>query len=208
MIAPVQRVRLMQAPPLWQQPFLSMIPKIRRYARRAFVGLDPEACEDAVEEVVANAAVAFARLVQLDKAEIGYPTALARYGVAQFHDGRRVGNRRRIGEVLSSYAQRRKGFAVERLDRFDRDEGEWKEAIVEDRRTPVPDQAAFRIDFPAWLASLAQRQRRIAQCLALGNATSQVALQFRVSPGRVSQLRRELCRSWQEFHGEMAAAAT
>ena len=25
------------------------------------------------------------------------------------------------------------------------------EAIVEDRRTPVPDQVAFRIDFPAWL---------------------------------------------------------
>src|SRR3990172_1385633 len=36
------------------------------------------------------------------------------HGVAQLREGRRVGNRLRISEVLSEYAQRKKGFAVDR----------------------------------------------------------------------------------------------
>jgi hypothetical protein len=42
----------------------------------------------------------------------------------------------RIGEVLSSYAQQKKQFVVERLDRFDRENDEWMEAVVEDPRAP------------------------------------------------------------------------
>ncbi len=106
------------------------------------------------------------------------------------------------------YAQRAKGFFVERLDRFDQVTGQWKEAIVEDLRTPVPDQVAFRIDFPAWLGSLSKRDRPIAETLALGHSTGQVAGHFRISPGRVSQIRRELCRSWHQWHGELPAAET
>ncbi len=149
MIAPARPAPRKRPLPAWHRPFLAMLPKIRSCAGRAFSGMDPESREDAVEEVVANAAVAFARLVELNKADLAYPTVLARYGVAQFRGGRRVGNRLRIGEVLSPCAQRAKGFFVERLDRFDQVTGQWKEAIVEDHRTPVPDQVAFRIDFPA-----------------------------------------------------------
>ena len=36
------------------------------------------------------------------------------------------------------------------------------EAIVEDPRTPVPDQVAFRIDFPKWLDGMPRRNRKIA----------------------------------------------
>jgi len=81
------------------------------------------------------------------------------------------------------------------------------EAVVEDTHTPVAEQAAFRIDFPAWLKVLTKRNRRIAEALALGHGTGEVARHFRVSESRVSQLRRELCQSWQEFHGERALAA-
>ena len=52
---------------------------------------------------------------------------------------------------------------------------------------------------------LAERRglhRRIAEALALGHTTADVAKRFRVTPGRVSQLRRELQNSWQTFHGE------
>jgi len=112
-----------------------------------------ESREDAVHEVIANAVVALARLVQLGKADLAYPAVLTRYGVAQLRGGRRVGNRMRIGEVLSDYAQHKKGFFVERLDRFDEESADWLEAVVEDAQTPVPDQVVFRIDFPAWLNS-------------------------------------------------------
>jgi hypothetical protein len=169
--------------------------------------MDPESREDAIEETIANAAVAFVRLVQLGKANKAFPTILARFAISQVRDGRRVGNPLRINEVLSLYAQRRKGFLVERLDRFDPETDEWIEVIVEDHRTPVPDQVAFRIDFPDWLSRLSRRNRHIAQALALGNSTSQVAKRFKLSPGRISQLRGEFYQSWQDYHGDPAAAA-
>src|SRR3990172_4553250 len=111
-----------------------MLPVIRNYADHAFRHLDPEGRADAVHEVVANVVVAFARLVELGKSHLAYPTVLARYGVAQLREGRRVGNRLRISEVLSEYAQRKKGFAVDRLDRFDKESGQWIEVVGGDSR--------------------------------------------------------------------------
>jgi len=207
MIAPRKPVRRQASSPDWHHQFLAMLPVIGNYADHAFRHLDPEGREDAVHEVLANAVVAFARLVQLGKPHLAYPTVLARYGVAQLREGRRVGNRLRIGEVLSEYAQRKKGFVVERLDRFDKESGEWIEAVVEDARTPVPDQVAFRIDFPAWLRLQTKRNRRIAEALAVGHPTGEVARRFKLSPARISQLRQDFHQSWREFHGETAAAA-
>lgn len=206
MIAPAKPIRR-RVTPRWHRPFLEMLPTIRRYARGAFGSLDPESREDAVEEVIANAAVAFVRLVQLGKAKQAFPTVLAHYAIAQVREGRRVGGRLRVVEVLSRYAQRRKGFLVERLDRLDTETDEWLEAVVEDHRTPVPDQVAFLIDFPGWLARLSRRNRRIAEALAVGNSTSHVARRFKLSAGRISQLRGELYQSWQDYHGDPTAAA-
>ncbi len=64
--------------------------------------------------------------------------------------------------------------------------------LVEDKRATPADLAASRIDFPAWLKTLSQRDRRIALKLSQGESTSRVARQFRLSVGRVSQLRGEL----------------
>jgi hypothetical protein len=55
------------------------------------------------------------------------------------------------------------------------------------------------MDMSDWLASLKRRDRRIAEFLALGNRTSEAAHKFKVSEGRVSQLRRELAKSWSDF---------
>ena len=204
MICRPSRPRRTTAP--WQVRFLAMLPAIEAQARFAFRHLGPEAREDAIQETIANALVAFVRLVQREKANVAYPTALARYAVAQIHDGRRVGNRLNVRDVLSPYAQQQKGIHVERLDRFDEEDNEWVEAVVEDHRTPIPDQVVFRCDFPVWLKRLSRRNRRIAEALAVGHTTGDVARRFKVSPGRISQLRRDLQQSWQEFQGEILAA--
>jgi hypothetical protein len=47
-----------------------------------------------------------------------------------------------------------------------------------------------------------RRNRQIAERLSLGHSTAQVARQFGVSPGRISQIRRELHDSWVQFAGE------
>ena len=62
--------------------------------------------------------------------------------------------------------------------------------------------ATTKIDFTAWLKSLPSRVRRIAKLLATGEKTSIVAEKFNLSPGRISQLRRELAQSWKKFQGE------
>ena len=72
--------------------------------------------------------------------------------------------------------------------------------MVEDDRTPVPDQVAFRLDFPAWLASLSERDREVAEEMAAGETTKDLARRFRISPARVSQLRTEFKDKWESFH--------
>lgn len=190
----------------WQERFTALVPAIRKHASYAFRGMKGEAREDAVEEVLANACCAYARLFHLGKADLAYPAVLAGFGVRQFLEGRRVGCRMNSRDVGSRCAQRKKGIVVTTLDRFDKDEGKWLEAVVEDRRTPVPDQAAFRIDFPAWLNSYSDRKRGIALALALGARTKDVAAEFSVSSGRISQMRRQFYEDWQMLHGENAGS--
>ena len=181
-----------------------MMPTIATYARISFRHLRPEAREEATAECVANAFVAFAWLVQLGKVELAYPSVLARYAVAQVNDGRKVGSHLNIQDVSSAYCQRQKKITMERLDHFDEEENQWQEAVVQDTRTaPVPEIVAFRCDFPAWLARLSQRNRRIALKLATNESTTHVARMFKVSAGRVSQLRKEFKLAWESFHGEV-----
>jgi hypothetical protein len=178
-----------------------MLPIILRHLRITFRHLRDEAKEESVAEALANACTAYHRLVTQGRAHLGFPTVLARFAAAQVADGRRVGSGQNTRDVLSPHAQKKKQFCVERLDHFDEEENEWMEAVAEDPHTPVFDQVCFRIDFPAWLDCLSRRNRRIAECLALGNPPGTVAKRFRISPGRISQLRREFYDSWQEFCG-------
>jgi len=192
-----------QAPtPAWHDRFLAMLPAIRAQARFAFKHLPPHIRKESIDEVAANALVAYARLVELGKEDLAYPTPLAGYGIAQFRCGRRVGSSLNSHDVLSRYARQKNGFAVERLDRQNHETGEWAEAVIEDYRTPVADQAAFRIDFPEWLGLRSDRGRRVAEALAVGERTKDVAKRFELTPGRISQMRREFYQSWQQFHGE------
>jgi hypothetical protein len=188
----------------WHATFVDMLPTIVAQARFAFRQLNLEAREEAVQEVVCNACQAFARLEAMGKQAIAYPTPLARYGIVQARQGRKVGSRLSIRDVMSVYCQRRKGISVERLSGAGRSAG-WRDAVVQDtRNSPVPDIVSFRVDFAAWLSGLPRRDRRIAKALAMGDRTSEVSARFHVSAARVSQLRRELALSWHQFQGEAA----
>lgn len=59
--------------------------------------------------------------------------------------------------------------------------------------------AGFRIDFAEWRATLPDRLRSIADALAMGEATEDAAKRFQVSPGRISQIRRELEACYREM---------
>lgn len=186
--------------------FLAMLPTIQEQARFAFRSEPPERRQDLIAEVVANCWVAFVRLVERGLIEIVYPSPLAAFAIKQVRDGRRVGAKLNCRDVSSCYAQRAKGFAVERLDRFDEEEGQWREVVVEDRRSGPAEVAASRIDIADWFDSLPKKKRRIAATLATGETTKRAARKFGVSAGRISQTRRELQQAWQDFQGEPAVA--
>jgi DNA-directed RNA polymerase specialized sigma24 family protein len=192
--------------PRWHARFLTFLPIITTYARNAFADRDPESREDLVEEVVVNALIAFKRLYDKGKIDIAYPSVLARYGICQVRDHRRAGCRLNVRDVSSEYAQQRKGFKVDRLDRFDTRQNAWMEVLVEDRRSGPAETAACRLDFAAWLRSLPKRDRKMAVTLATGETTGEAAKRFNVSPSRVSQVRRQLQQSWNDFVGEGDAA--
>src|SRR4051812_4210781 len=111
-------------------------------------------------------------------------------------------------DVYHREAQRRDGFRLISLD-----SGEeiaavpsatdaWRERLAEDNRISPADEAAFRLDFAAWLEGLTPRKRRIAELLAEGHEGLVVARAVGCSPGRVSQVRAELEASWREFQGQ------
>ena len=187
----------------WQTGFLAMMPDIVKYARRAFHYLETEARAEAVQEVVVSAMAAYVRLYQREKVDLAYPSVLARFAIAQYRDGRRVSEKMNCRDVLSPYAQRLKGIQVESLNHCNRDGESWRETLVEDKHAGPAETAAARIDFTEWFASLSRRDRKIANALSEGSMTNDVAQRFRLSPGRVSQKRREFLESWQTFHGEL-----
>ena len=113
MSAPLKKTSCRTTTPHWHEVFLRMLPVIQRSASIAFRHLKAEAREEAVQDVTANALVAFVRLVERGKVDLAFPTVLARYGVSQFRSGRRVGTRLNVRDVMSPYAQRSKGIRVE-----------------------------------------------------------------------------------------------
>ena len=194
-----------KAEPAWQAGFLRLLPDICRQLRIAFRRLPAERREEAVQEAVANALVAYRRLAELGKTELAFATPLARYAMRQVCGGRQIAGSLNAREVLSPYAQRKAGFTVSRLHRADETEGTWKELLVADRRSTPAELAASRLDFAAWWGRLPRRKRRIAAALAAGATTSETARSFRLTAGRISQLRREFEASWRSFHGEADA---
>ena len=201
-----QRKSARATAPSWHSGFLNLLPAIRHHTLRCFRHLDRAARDEAVQECIANATVAYARLAALGKESIAYASPLANYAVKQFRDGRRVtGQNGR--DVLSEFCQKHKGVVVQRLDHFDAQDEAWQELVVEDRHATPADVAATKIDFQAWLRTLPSRERRLALKLAAGETTGGVAKLFQITAGRVSQLRRELFERWQAFQGEAGLAA-
>lgn len=187
--------------PAWHAVFLAMLPKIIRYAKLAFRNLGPEARQEAVQNVVTNSCAAVEALARRGKLDLAYPTVLARFGIKQTRDHRVTGNTMNVLDVLSPYCKAKKGLVVESLDGRNAD-GEWAQAIVEDKTAGPAEIARTRIDFGDWLASLKKRDRKIAESLAAGNRTSDVAKRYKVSAGRISQLRKELAVNWHRFVGD------
>jgi hypothetical protein len=187
----------------WQEEFLLMLPRIAKYAHRAFRNLRREAKEDAVCEVVARCMCDYRRLHQRKETHRAFASTLVRYAVAGYYRGRRVGAAQCSRDI---YHRRSRGGKFSDLFRdsiADNDGAGWAEMLIDNSMTPVPEQVHFRVEFPRWLAAQTQRNQQIVARLSRGYTTAEVASRFRISRGRVSQLRKEFYDSWNEFTGDI-----
>jgi hypothetical protein len=143
------------------------------------------------------------RLAERGKDATRFPTALATVAARAVRSGRRQAGMDRSKDVLSPQARPRHGFAVGKLPDYSTLDGSpLHEALHDNTQSPVDEQVCFRIDFPAWRLTRAERDRRVLDDLMLGERTLDVAVRHGLSPGRVSQLRRELHDDWEFFCAE------
>ena len=189
-----------------QLAFLAILPRIERHGRVYFRHVKcPDRKADAIGEMVALSWRWFVRLAEQGKDATRFPSVLATFAARAVHSGRRLAGACRAKDALSPVAQRRHGFAVARLPDFSTLNGNpLFDALHDNTRSPVPEQVAFRFDFPAWLASLGARDRGIAQDMAQGHRTGELADAYGLSPARVSQLRRQFHCHWQTFCSELS----
>jgi hypothetical protein len=177
--------------------FESLVPRLRTHARVRFRHLNPTDREEVVADVVAYGFASFLRLAERGKDPTAFPAVFAHFVAKAVANGRRVAPRLSTRDLLGRPRGAR--AAVHKLDDPMADGGWWRDLAV-DRRVRVDEQAAFNVDFPAWLATLPAVKRRAAELLARGHRTDEVAAAARLSAARVSQLRRELADSWFDFH--------
>ena len=189
-----------------QLRFLSIIPRIRLHARIYFRHIR---CyfrkADFVAEVIALAWKWFINLAKKGKDACNFPSVLATFAARAVKCGRRAYGQMKAQDVLNEQAQQRHGFYVGKLPDFSTlSENPLAEALIDNTRSPVPDQVQFRLDFPSWLRTRTDRDRRIIGDMAMGQRTLDMSRRYGISPGRISQLRREFHDDWQRFCGEFS----
>jgi hypothetical protein len=197
--------------------FLTIVPRIEAHGKVYFRHLKcPHRREDAIQEMLALCWKWFVRLVERGKDPLQFPTTLAAYAAVAVRCGRRLTRPKRTKDVLSPRAQRLHGFKVESLPLSTRSSHEhlystpygqrrqdaFEERLRDNTVTPVPDQVQFRIDFPAWLQTLTGRERRLIRAMSRNERTLDLSKQFDLSPGRISQLRKEFREGWTRLCGD------
>ena len=193
----------------WQVGFLNVLPAVETHAKIQFRHLPLEQREEAIQEAIASACVSYKLLASKGRLHDANPSMLATFAVNFVRNGRHVGGHQDAArDVLSPRCQRRHGVRVvschrPRLVTRSGSGGiGWQQQTIADRNDPIPDTAAFRIDFARWLKTLTHRDRRIIAAFVRGERTMDVAERFAVTQGRVSQLRRKYEREWTKFQGE------
>jgi hypothetical protein len=199
--------------------FLLILPRVETHAQIHFRHVKcPGRRADALAEVIALSWKWYVRVISQGKDATEFVSTLADYAVRHVRSGRRLCGQERAKDVLSALAQQRHNFKVEMLIPTTRRSHEsiysdphgqdhmdaFEQRLRDNTVTPPPDAAAFRIDYPAWVAQLEPRNREIVRNMALDHGTNELAARHRVSAARISQMRREFHLDWQRFHGEEA----
>jgi len=201
------------ADPSASAAFLKYLPAVETHAGIQFRHLPDVEREEAVAEAAAAAFVNVRHALRNGNGHRLRPSMVAHFAVLHVKDGRHVGGSADSkSDVMSRRAQRRGGFKVVGLP-WDSDcaydcmndpsAPVWKQVLLEDKSTPVPDQAAFRIDLSGFLRQQHDRTRRALAMLAEGHKQVEVADRLGVTPAAVCQRIKKAEREWDSLQGEI-----
>jgi hypothetical protein len=196
--------------------FLALLPCIELHGRIYFRHLSVHQRADAVQEMRALAWKWLVRLHERGKNPADFLRAFTTYLARAVNCGRRLAGTAKAKDVFNPRTQKRCGFKVEYLPTCIRSgqehlyasplgqemQDELEERLQDNTITPVFDQVQFRLDFPAWLKTLTGRERRMVRRMMRNERTMDLSKRFEVSPGRISQMRRELHDDWLRFLGD------
>jgi hypothetical protein len=190
--------------PTLQSRYLALLPIVEQYAPLAARGLRcPHRRAEIAQEMRAVVWSWLVRLAGHGKDGSAFPASLAFLAARAVRAGRKVTGQESAQDVLSPRAQARHHFTVAQLAERPILRGTvWEEALADNHRTPPDEAACFRLDWPCWLASWDERDRRLIEDLAMGERTGDMARKYDVSPGRVSQKRQQFREDWQRFQCE------
>jgi DNA-directed RNA polymerase specialized sigma24 family protein len=189
--------------------FSALLPRVERHARFAFRAIRcPASRDDAVQEALGLAWREFLRLDRRGIDPARFPRLFARRLVGSVNGGRRTARQDRRNDLLSPRCHLRRGVTLVALGAWpDEAFGPWRESLTDDLKTPVPEQVAFRLDFPAWVRTLKPRCRRMVLDLAAGVRASRVARKYGITLQYLCRLRRALSRHWQAFRDDRPLAS-
>ena len=205
------------APACLHAAFLSILPRIELHGQVVFRGLRcPDRKEEALAEMVALCWLWFIRLARQGRDATEFASALVCFAARAVRAGRRLTGQEKSKDALSPLARHRHGFSVEPLPAATRRSYEdvyasvggqrrmdaFEERLKDNTMTPPPEAAAFRVDFPRWLQTRGERDRKMIADMMKDERTLDLARRYDLSPARISQLRREFMDDWLRFCGE------
>lgn len=170
--------------------FSAIVPDLIKMASVQFRDLDPDARDEAVANTLALTWHGYVSIIRQGRGdEPGIVRSILWYSVKQTRAGRSV--------PTGIPAKPKDVFVYARRGRIKLESVELREYVSDE--TPVPDAVAFRLDFPAFLATLSDRQREVAVDLLSGMGTGECAAKHLVTPAAISQTRARIADQYAEF---------
>lgn len=178
-------------------------PGIERVLRKAFGGMrDRDQADELTQAARCLAFGMVRRLVVRDRIDRLFPGAIAWYAVRQARCGRDLTGIKRHARLaitspsLNQVAREDEGLGCRRPG----DHLDPMTLIIDTQGREPCEEVAFREAWNRWMNGMSRGKAKIYRMLAIGERTQDVAATTGMTPGRISQLRREAWCEWRTWY--------
>jgi DNA-directed RNA polymerase specialized sigma24 family protein len=184
-----------------QARFTELYPRIHRLASIQHRRLHGDQHDDAVGETIAWAWKLYRKKALVGEDPDPLLGHMVRFAAGHVRAGKLLG-RSEARDVLSRLTRGQGNYRVASLPHADDEEASAAVRGALRHRVPGPaEEAACRIDYADWLATLTDKQRAVAAGLEAGLNLTEIAQQHGVTKAAVQAMRSTMARKWDERFG-------